>query len=241
MPAVRLGTSTLYFFQCVTRATAHLAPVYHSAYYGYQSLSDTPTGNNPMRWFKHGGLSALYGRLSGPTPDPERMAHRVEDIRVAMLDMLGELGEQTYPQVARRIRYGGDALGPVVCARRPDGPRWPDCTVSSWPAPAWSACWCCSKVRCPKAWRRGRQRCRVSDPLPATSFHPSIPNLFEPAALGAQCRCPHSSSASLPSTSACTGWPTGSSTLVGTWPNGSPVSTGALSCARSQSTTLASE
>jgi len=55
-----------------------------------------------MRWFKHGGLSALYGRLSGPTPDPERMAHRV--------DMLGEIGEQTYPQVARRIRYGGDAL-----------------------------------------------------------------------------------------------------------------------------------
>lgn len=38
------------------------------------------------------------------------MAHRVEDIRVAMLDMLGELGEQSYPQVARRIRYGGDAL-----------------------------------------------------------------------------------------------------------------------------------
>lgn len=110
MPAVRLGTSALYFFQCVTRATGGLAPAWHSAYYGYQSLSDTPTGNNPMRWFKHEGLSALYGRLSGPTPDPERMVHRVEDIRVAMLDMLGELGEQTYPQVARRIRYGGDAL-----------------------------------------------------------------------------------------------------------------------------------
>ena len=63
-----------------------------------------------MRWFKHGGLTALYERLSGSTPDPERMAYRVEDIRVAMLDMLGEQGEHSHPQVARRIRYAGDAL-----------------------------------------------------------------------------------------------------------------------------------
>ena len=34
--------------------------------------------------------------------------------------------------------------------------------------------------------------------------------------------------------------PTGSSTLVGTWPNGSPVSTGTLSWPRSQATTVAS-
>jgi len=63
-----------------------------------------------MRWFKHEGLSALYGRLSGQAPDPERMAHRIEDIRLAMLDMLGDAGARQYPQVARRIRYGGDAL-----------------------------------------------------------------------------------------------------------------------------------
>ena len=64
-----------------------------------------------MRWFKHGGVSALYGRLSRPQePDAERLAHRMEDIRMAMLDMLGDPGAQQYPQVTRRIRAGGDAL-----------------------------------------------------------------------------------------------------------------------------------
>lgn len=63
-----------------------------------------------MRWFKHDGLNAFYGRLSGQKTDSQRLAHRVEDIRVAMLDMLGDAGAQQYPQVARRIRFGGDAL-----------------------------------------------------------------------------------------------------------------------------------
>lgn len=63
-----------------------------------------------MRWFYHDGLSALYGRLSGKQPDVQRAADRLEDIRVVMLDMLGDKGTQQYPQVARRIRYGGDAL-----------------------------------------------------------------------------------------------------------------------------------
>ncbi|MDO5693467.1 MAG: hypothetical protein Q4G70_13510 [Pseudomonadota bacterium] len=64
-----------------------------------------------MRWFKDGGLSALYGRLSGQQADPERQTHRMEDIRMAMLDMLGDRGIQQFPQVARRIRSAGDALG----------------------------------------------------------------------------------------------------------------------------------
>ena len=65
-----------------------------------------------MRWFKHDGLYALFGRLSGrhATPDPERVAHRIEDIRLAMLDMLGEPGVAQFPQVARRIRASGDAM-----------------------------------------------------------------------------------------------------------------------------------
>ena len=64
-----------------------------------------------MRWFKSGGMATLYGRLSGQQKvDSERLAHRVDDIRVAMLDMLGEQGIQQYPRVARRIRASGDAL-----------------------------------------------------------------------------------------------------------------------------------
>lgn len=54
-------------------------------------------------------LTGLYARWSGQKPDPERVAHRLEDIRLAMLDMLGEEGANQYPQVARRIRFGGDA------------------------------------------------------------------------------------------------------------------------------------
>ena len=54
-------------------------------------------------------LSGLVARWSGHKPDPERVAHRLEDIRVAMLDMLGEEGAKRHPQVARRIRFGGAA------------------------------------------------------------------------------------------------------------------------------------
>lgn len=64
-----------------------------------------------MRWLKHGRVAGLYGRWSGRRPpDPERVAHRLEDIRTAMLDMLSEQGIQQFPRVARRIRAGGDAL-----------------------------------------------------------------------------------------------------------------------------------
>ncbi len=54
-------------------------------------------------------FSGLVARWTGQTPDPERVAHRLEDIRLAMLDMLGEEGARQHPQVARRIRFGGDA------------------------------------------------------------------------------------------------------------------------------------
>ena len=62
-----------------------------------------------MRWITSDLLAGLYGRWTGQTPHPERMAHRLEDIRLAMLDMLGEDGAERYPQVGRRIRYGADA------------------------------------------------------------------------------------------------------------------------------------
>ena len=54
-------------------------------------------------------VTGLYARWTGARPDPKRVAHRLEDIRLAMLDTLGEDGVGQYPQVARRIRYGGDA------------------------------------------------------------------------------------------------------------------------------------
>jgi hypothetical protein len=39
------------------------------------------------------------------------MTHRLEDIRLAMLDMLGEEGAARFPGVARRIRASADAQG----------------------------------------------------------------------------------------------------------------------------------
>lgn len=62
-----------------------------------------------MRWIAADALAGWYGRWTGHKPDAERQAHRLEDIRLAMLDMLGEAGVSQYPQVARRIRHGGDA------------------------------------------------------------------------------------------------------------------------------------
>ena len=54
-------------------------------------------------------LSGWVSRWTGQRTDPERVAHRLEDIRLAMLDMLGDEGARQNPQVARRIRFGGDA------------------------------------------------------------------------------------------------------------------------------------
>jgi hypothetical protein len=62
-----------------------------------------------MRWLHPEALSGLYSRWMRHAHDPERAAHRLEDIRLAMLDMLGKEGIDRYPQVARRIRFGGDA------------------------------------------------------------------------------------------------------------------------------------
>ncbi len=59
-----------------------------------------------MRWFKREGLGSWYARLSGHKSEHAR----VEDIRFAMLDMLGDIGTRQYPHVARRIRVGVDAL-----------------------------------------------------------------------------------------------------------------------------------
>ena len=64
-----------------------------------------------MKWINADVLAGLTGRLPSRRSDPERTAHRLEDIRLAMLDMLGDDGAERYPQVARRIRHGADAQG----------------------------------------------------------------------------------------------------------------------------------
>lgn len=63
-----------------------------------------------MRWIPSEMLVTLYERLVTRRPDARRVAHRVEDIRGAMLDLLGSEGARRYPQVARRIEFGADEM-----------------------------------------------------------------------------------------------------------------------------------
>lgn len=63
-----------------------------------------------MRWptIRNG----LFGLLGNPAPPSEsRLEESIEDIREAMLELLGEEGAHQYPQVTRRIRYAGDVQG----------------------------------------------------------------------------------------------------------------------------------
>jgi hypothetical protein len=65
-----------------------------------------------MRWAKSTITQSFFGWLSssGASTDlAESIRDRVEDIRLAMLDLLGEDGEFNYPQLTRKVRYSGDA------------------------------------------------------------------------------------------------------------------------------------
>lgn len=61
-----------------------------------------------MGWLSNGFLAKL-GIGRGARFSAERVAHRMDDIRTVMLDMLGEEGALQYPHVARRIRHSVDA------------------------------------------------------------------------------------------------------------------------------------
>lgn len=52
----------------------------------------------------------LYARLVSRRPDGRRTAHRVEQIRGAMLGLLGDDGARLYPRVARRIQFSDDEM-----------------------------------------------------------------------------------------------------------------------------------
>jgi len=62
-----------------------------------------------MRWIKPNLRSSIYGLLGTPSPPSESVLEdRTEDIRQAMLDMLGEPGARQFSQVTRRVRYAND-------------------------------------------------------------------------------------------------------------------------------------
>jgi hypothetical protein len=59
-----------------------------------------------MRWFKPNIRSSIYSLL-GPAFGLSQSAveEKVEDIREAMLDLLGESGAKLFPQTTQRLRY----------------------------------------------------------------------------------------------------------------------------------------
>lgn len=60
-----------------------------------------------MRWFKPSLRNSLYGLL-GQAPSANVLENGTEDVREAMLELLGEDGARQFPIVTRRIRYATD-------------------------------------------------------------------------------------------------------------------------------------
>jgi hypothetical protein len=62
-----------------------------------------------MRWLKPNLRSSIYGLLGNPgTPSESILENGTEDIREAMLAVMGEAGPRHFPQITRRIRYAND-------------------------------------------------------------------------------------------------------------------------------------
>jgi hypothetical protein len=62
-----------------------------------------------MRWLKGNIRNSIYGLLGNPvSPSPSVLETGTEDIREAMLGLLGESGSKHFPQVTRRVRYAND-------------------------------------------------------------------------------------------------------------------------------------
>jgi hypothetical protein len=65
-----------------------------------------------MRWFKGNIRSSIYGLLGNPVaPSDSALESGTEEIREAMLALLGESGTKKFPNVTRRIRYANDIQG----------------------------------------------------------------------------------------------------------------------------------
>ena len=62
-----------------------------------------------MRWLKPNLRSSIYGLLGNPVAHSDSILENgTEDIREAMLAVLGEPGAKHFPQITRRIRYAND-------------------------------------------------------------------------------------------------------------------------------------
>ncbi|TWO71817.1 hypothetical protein FN976_07420 [Caenimonas sedimenti] len=62
-----------------------------------------------MRWFKPNLRGSIYGLLGNPVaPTESTLESGTEDIREAMLGLLGESGTKRFPHVTRRVRYAND-------------------------------------------------------------------------------------------------------------------------------------
>jgi hypothetical protein len=63
-----------------------------------------------MRWLKSTIRNSVYGLLAGQPANPSEstLENGTEDIREAMLNLLGDTGPKNYPQLTRRIRYAAD-------------------------------------------------------------------------------------------------------------------------------------
>ena len=62
-----------------------------------------------MRWLKPSLRNSIYGLLGHPAaPSESTLLNATEDIREAMLNLLGENGSKRFPLITRRIRYAND-------------------------------------------------------------------------------------------------------------------------------------
>ncbi|GAC1601026.1 MAG: hypothetical protein NVS3B2_03660 [Ramlibacter sp.] len=62
-----------------------------------------------MRWLKPGLRNSIYGLLGNPAPPSDStLENSTEDIREAMLELLGETGQRNFPHITRRLRYATD-------------------------------------------------------------------------------------------------------------------------------------
>lgn len=64
-----------------------------------------------MRWFKpnlRNSFYALLARIHPPEPETMVLESSVDDLREAMLDLVGEVPEDSHRHLTRRIRYAVD-------------------------------------------------------------------------------------------------------------------------------------
>ena len=62
-----------------------------------------------MRFFKGTLKNSIYGLLGNPVaPSDSILESNIEDIREAMLGLLGESGTKQFANVTRRLRYAND-------------------------------------------------------------------------------------------------------------------------------------